>query len=59
MNPVDCRFLAINKVFAGYIGINENNSIDRTLSEIYPDIEQTWVQHLGKAALTQEPISFT
>lgn len=58
-NPVDFRFLAINKVFAGYVGINENNIIDRTLLEIYPDVERSWLQHLGKVALTQEPISFT
>jgi signal transduction histidine kinase len=58
-NPVDCRFLAINKVFAAYTGINKNNIIGTTLLEIYPDIERTWLQHLGKVALTQEPISFT
>lgn len=58
-NPIDCIFLSINKVFADYIGINENDIVYKTLSEIYPDVEKTWMQHLGKVALTQEPTSFT
>jgi len=45
--PNDYRFLAINSVFEQQTGLKKEDTIGKTVREIYPDVEQVWItQHL-------------
>lgn len=41
--PIDYRFLHINSLFEDQTGLVKKNCIGRTIIEIYPDNEQTWM----------------
>lgn len=49
--PVDYRFLAINQAFEAMTGLQAENTIGRTIKEIWPSIEEHWISDYGKVAL--------
>jgi PAS domain S-box-containing protein len=55
-NPVDYRFLDINRVFEKQTGIR--NAVGRRMREIAPAHEEHWFQIYGQIALTGEPRRF-
>jgi PAS domain S-box-containing protein len=57
--PIDYRFIKINPAFGKQSGMNVKTSIGKTIKEIYPDIEQKWIDRYGKVAITRKPIHFT
>ncbi|MFC1556020.1 PAS domain S-box protein [candidate division KSB1 bacterium] len=57
-NPIDYRLLSINPAFGEQSGMDIKASLGKTIKEIYPDIESTWIERYGRVATTQEPIEF-
>lgn len=58
-NPIDYRFLKINPAFGEQSGMDYKDSIGKTIKEIYPDIEQIWIDKYCEVAINQKPIHFT
>lgn len=56
--PVDYRFLSVNKAFETMTGLNAGDIIGRTILEILPATEPSWIERYGKVALTGEPAHF-
>ncbi len=54
--PINYRCLAINPAFERITGLLANDVIGKTIFEIMPEIEESWVQACGKVALTGEPL---
>lgn len=56
--PVDYRFLDINESFERLTGLKAENIIGKTVLEVMPGTEKSWIEKYGKVALTGEPIEF-
>ncbi len=56
--PCDYRFLELNPSFERLTGLERDNLIGRTVKEVLPDIENTWIEKYGSVALTGQPIHF-
>jgi PAS domain S-box-containing protein len=54
--PLDYRFLAVNPYFETMLGLSRHEIVGRTVKEIFPDIEEKWVQMYGKVALTGQTL---
>ncbi|MEI8189061.1 MAG: PAS domain S-box protein, partial [candidate division NC10 bacterium] len=57
-NPSDYRFLAVNPAFERMTGLKAAETVGRTVLEILPDTERSWIEHYGKVALTGVPVCF-
>ena len=55
---VDYRFISINPAFEKYTGFSAQDAEGRTLKELFPDIEDYWIEIYGKVALTGERVTF-
>lgn len=53
--PIDYRYLLINPAFETITGMKAKSTIGKTIKEIYPDIEQKWIDFYGAVAQTQKP----
>ncbi len=53
-NPYDYRILSANKAYETHTGIERDKALGKTILEIYPDMEKSWIEAYGRAALTQE-----
>lgn len=56
--PVDWRFLQVNKAHETHSGIRAEEIVGKTIKEIFPDIEQQWIDFYGQVALTGIPGHF-
>ena len=56
--PVDYRFLAVNEAFGRLTGLDPDFVIGKTVREVLPDLEQSWIDKLGQVALTGVPMHF-
>ncbi|VVB71011.1 Methanogenesis regulatory histidine kinase FilI [uncultured archaeon] len=50
--PIDYRFLEVNPAFELQTGLVGKDIIGRTVLEVLPDLESTWIERYGKVALT-------
>jgi len=57
-NPSDYVFLDVNPSFERLIGIQKDKIIGKTVREIYPEIEDHWIETYGKVALTGKSVKF-
>nr|WP_320023123.1 PAS domain S-box protein [uncultured Draconibacterium sp.] len=57
-NPVDYRFVLINKAFERLTGMSAKKFIGKTFKQVLPDAEQIWVENYGKVAKTGKAIHF-
>ncbi|MGZ8291665.1 MAG: response regulator [Telluria sp.] len=55
-NPVDYRFLEMNRMFESQTGLV--NVINKTARELVPDLSSFWFDTYGKVAITGEPVRF-
>jgi len=55
-NPLDYRFLEVNRVFEKQTGIA--NAVGRRMRAIAPEHEEHWFRIYGRVALTGEPLRF-
>ena len=49
--PIDYKFLYINPAFSKQTGMN-NKVIGKTIKQIAPDIDNSWIERYGRVALT-------
>ncbi|MCX7612534.1 MAG: PAS domain S-box protein, partial [Ignavibacterium sp.] len=50
--PIDYRFIDVNKSFLEVLGLSDKSQIvNKTVREIWPDVEQEWIQIYGNIAL--------
>ncbi|MEG6587060.1 putative bifunctional diguanylate cyclase/phosphodiesterase [Dendrosporobacter sp. 1207_IL3150] len=57
--PIDYLFLDINPAFERATGLKGERVIGKSIREIFPNIQNSWIEKYGKVALTGEPITFT
>lgn len=58
-NPCDYRFLDVNPAFERQTGLKRDRVIGRTVLEILPGVEPSWIETYGKVALTGDPVRFS
>jgi PAS domain S-box-containing protein len=56
--PTDYRFLSANKTFEKMTGLVASDILGKTVLEVLPITEYSWIERYGKVALTGEPIQF-
>ncbi len=55
---VDYRFLDMNKGFEKLTGLKKEECIGKTVLEVFPDLERSWIKKYGEVALTGKPANF-
>jgi PAS domain S-box-containing protein len=56
--PVDYKFLSINPAFEHQTGLKAEIIIGKTVREILPKVEESWINTYGEVALTGKPALF-
>lgn len=56
--PIDYRFIEVNPAFEKFTGLSAKKITGKTLLEVLPQSESSWIERYGKVALTGEPIEF-
>ncbi|MBI3959675.1 MAG: HAMP domain-containing protein [Chloroflexi bacterium] len=56
--PSDYRFLEVNAAFETMTGLSAQNIIGRTVRQVLPGIESTWIEMYGNVVLSGQPIQF-
>ena len=56
--PSNYRFLEINPAFEALIGLRASEVVGRTVLEVLPGTEKSWIETYGRVALTGESIQF-
>ena len=56
--PYDYRFLEVNSAFEKITGLTAMQVLGKTVREVLPAIEQSWIERYGRVALTGNPITF-
>jgi|GEM_PF-752470 len=56
--PIDYRFLSVNKKFEEQTGLKAENVIGKRVLEILPETEPYWINAYGKVSLTGEPMHY-
>jgi len=56
--PYDYRYIEVNPEFERLMGICREDCIGKTVKEIMPDIDPSWISRVGTVALTQVPATF-
>jgi len=56
--PSDYRFLTLNPAFERVTGLTADHIIGRTVKEVFPSIDHSWIERYGNVALTSIPIRF-
>jgi two-component system, cell cycle sensor histidine kinase and response regulator CckA len=56
--PVDYRFLDVNPAFERLLGMPRKEIVGKTVLELLPGTESSWIEHYGRVALTGQPEQF-
>ena len=56
--PVDYRFLEVNPAFEALTGLQAEHIEDRTVKEVLPNTEQSWIDKYGEVALHNKSFTF-
>ena len=56
--PVDYRFLAVNAAFEQMVDRKAAEIVGKTVLELFPQTEQSWIEIFGEVALTGKPAHF-
>ncbi len=56
--PVDYRFLSVNPAFETLTGLNAAAILGKTVLEVLPATESSWIERYGQVALTGQPTEF-
>lgn len=56
--PKDYRFLAVNPAFERMTGLKAGDIVGKTVLEVLPGTESSWIETYGEVALTGEPKYF-
>jgi len=56
--PCDYRFLEVNPAFERLTGLAADDIVGRTVKEVLPEIEESWIQTYGRIALDGGTVRF-
>ncbi|MHA2497214.1 MAG: PAS domain-containing protein, partial [Candidatus Hodarchaeales archaeon] len=56
--PCDYRFLEVNPAFEELTGLKISEIIGKTVREVLPNLEESWIEKYGEVALTEKEIQF-
>jgi PAS domain S-box-containing protein len=56
--PCDYRFLDINPAFETITGMSRQQVVGKTVRQVFPGVEQEWIEKYGAVALTGNPAHF-
>jgi diguanylate cyclase (GGDEF)-like protein/PAS domain S-box-containing protein len=56
--PCDYRFLEVNPAFEQLTGLKAQDLIGRTLLDVMPGTEHSWIENYGRVAMTGNPMRF-
>lgn len=56
--PYDYRFLEVNPAFERLTGLQEEKTVGRTVREVMPDSEESWIEEYIRVAQTGSPARF-
>lgn len=56
--PSDYRFIEVNSSFEKQTGLNAADIVGKTVLEVMPDTERSWIETYGKVVTSGEPLSF-
>ncbi|MBI4842952.1 MAG: PAS domain S-box protein [Nitrospirae bacterium] len=56
--PINSRYLEINPAFERITGLKAEEVVGRTILEVFPSLEPSWIEIFGRVALTGESIHF-
>ncbi len=56
--PYDYRFLLINPAFERMTGLSANDVVGKTVLEILPNLESSWIESYGRVALERKSLEF-
>jgi len=56
--PCDYRFLEVNPAFEQLTGLKAQDLIGRTVLDVLPGTELSWIENYGRAAMTGNPLRF-
>jgi PAS domain S-box-containing protein len=56
--PCDYRFIEVNPAFERQTGLKSDQIVGKTVCEILPGIEPSWIERYGQVALSGEPCRF-
>lgn len=56
--PINYRYLDMNESFEKMIGMKAEDVIGKTVLEVLPDTESSWIEGFGQVALTGKPTHF-
>ncbi len=57
-NPIDYRFISVNKSFEQITGFKRENLIGKTVLEVLPNTEDYWIKEYGKVVRNKKSIQF-
>ncbi|MEM1257412.1 MAG: ATP-binding protein [Bacteroidota bacterium] len=52
--PIDGKFLSANKAFEKHTGLKREICLGRTIKEVFPGVEQSWIDTYGRVAQNQK-----
>lgn len=55
---VDYRFLSVNESYEQLTGLKESSILGKTVKEVLPDVEQSWIDVFGQVAVTGIPCEY-
>ncbi len=55
--PYDCRFLEVNPSYEKIVGLTKEQIVGRTVLELFPGLEEYWIDSYGRVALTGEAVT--
>ncbi len=56
--PVNYRFLSVNARFENLTGLREEDLLGKTVLDVLPNTEPTWIERYGRVALSGTPAHF-
>jgi PAS domain S-box-containing protein len=57
-NPMDYRFLDVNKGFEKHTGLQKENIIGRTVLDVLPGTEKYWIEKYAQVVKTGQPLQY-
>lgn len=57
-NPIDYIFLEVNTAFQEITSLNKNDIIGKSVTEVFPNIDSSWINAYGEVASTGKSVQF-
>ncbi|MGI4809869.1 MAG: PAS domain S-box protein [Janthinobacterium lividum] len=55
---VDWRYLDVNPAWSGQVGLSQGAAVGRTIRDLFPGIEEAWIDEPARVVETGEPATF-